>query len=364
MKNYLKKHQSVFNFLQNKAKRTPYFVVFFIALIVEAIFGYIDWITNNHVPFTIFYILPIFMIVFHKESGSFSLIFISALAAIIWGMVYLPKNETVFVIFNSLLRLGVFLLIAFVTKLLIVQRATLTEQNEKLSLINQEKNRILGIASHDIRNGIGAINSFSGLIIQNTESAKRSNLTKEYIHIIKQESENLLLLLDNLLDISQLDTGTTKLNLQNNNYLDLLTQRLVVFRLLAINKEIEIELDFQLDAPIIRLDKLYLQSAIDNLISNAIKYSYPKSTVKITVYKTKWHIFTEIKDSGVGIPEAEAHKIFLPFSKTRSKPTAGEQSRGLGLAIVKRIIELHDGTINFYGIPAKGTTFFFTLPIN
>lgn len=107
-----------------------------------------------------------------------------------------------------------------------------------------------------------------------------------------------------------------------------------------------------------------MTQVMNNLISNAIKYSYPNTNIKIEVTRSDDYILTEIIDEGQGIPRDEMENLFKKFHKTSVKTTAGERSTGLGLAITKKIVEGHGGKINVTSIVNKGSTFYFTLPLN
>jgi signal transduction histidine kinase len=114
----------------------------------------------------------------------------------------------------------------------------------------------------------------------------------------------------------------------------------------------------------INFDNHYFSEAIDNFLSNAIKYSYNNSEiiVKISLPDDK-HLLTEVIDKGKGIEEGEQQKLFNYFQKTSTRPTGGEISTGLGLAIAKKIITLHNGEIGVKSVLDQGSNFYFTLPI-
>lgn len=104
---------------------------------------------------------------------------------------------------------------------------------------------------------------------------------------------------------------------------------------------------------------------IDNLLTNAIKYSKTNSLVIVKISESSGgEILTEVIDNGIGIPKEEHHKLFNYFTRTSSRPTAGETSTGLGLAISKKIVLLHNGRIGINDNTAAGCRFFYTLPIN
>lgn len=102
---------------------------------------------------------------------------------------------------------------------------------------------------------------------------------------------------------------------------------------------------------------------MDNLLSNAFKYSEQDTTVTVSLKTDNDEVFVEIRDQGVGIPEDEIGKLFQPFSTTSAKSTTGEKSTGLGLVSVKKIVEAHEGRIWVESEVGKGSRFFFALPL-
>lgn len=114
---------------------------------------------------------------------------------------------------------------------------------------------------------------------------------------------------------------------------------------------------------IVSIDQGKISQVLNNLIGNAIKYSYPDSIITIKVFKEGDQFVTQVIDNGQGIPESEIEGIFNPFKRTSVRPTGGEASHGLGLAIVKKIIEGHNGHVGVRSEFGKGSVFYFTLPI-
>jgi signal transduction histidine kinase len=133
--------------------------------------------------------------------------------------------------------------------------------------------------------------------------------------------------------------------------------------LLARGKGIEIIRNLGSQKLIVSIDEEKINQVLNNLIGNAIKYSYPKSTITVKVVKENNQFVTQVIDNGQGIPEKELDGLFNPFKQTSVKPTSGEASHGLGLAIVKKIIEGHNGHVGVTSEFGKGSVFSFTLPI-
>jgi signal transduction histidine kinase len=352
-------------------KKIPHSLKVVIAIILNIIIGLIDWKSGNKMPFTIFFMLPIYLLATQKESTKVILFANSLFAALIWVIVYGQNNHLAYSILNGILRFAMFLFVSLVIKQLVVQKAQLAEQNEKLrklneelKILNGEKNKILGIAAHDIRNGIGAIYSFSGLLYK--DEILKLNLKRkfEFIEIIHKSSENLLALLGNILDISKIEAGIITIKLKYQDYINFIKERIDLFKYIAQKKEITIDADFKINNLTFEFDAIYMIEVIDNLLSNAIKYSYPNNEIKISVYQKDSFVITEVTDFGVGIPEEEISEIFKPFKKSSSQPTSGEPSTGLGLAIVMKIVELHKGTVGVNSIINEGSTFYFSLPLH
>ncbi len=112
------------------------------------------------------------------------------------------------------------------------------------------------------------------------------------------------------------------------------------------------------------LDKIKVEQVINNLITNAIKFSFPKSDVEINVIPQQDKMLTRIIDHGIGIQSDELEKIFKAFKSGSKKGTLGEEGTGLGLAISKKIIEAHGGSIGVKSQSGKGSEFWFTLPLS
>lgn len=234
----------------------------------------------------------------------------------------------------------------------------LEAQNRQLKLLNDQKNELLGIAAHDLRNPIGIIQGFSEILEE-----KIDDEYKDYTKIITHVSSEMLNLLNDFLDISKINAGKLDLKKKAVDYIPLVNENVKMNRMLASNKDISIELEFAMPSQIITIDSGKIVQVLNNLIGNAIKYSNRNTNILVKVYKLDNQIITKVIDKGLGIPENEIKDIFHPFKKASTKPTEGEASHGLGLAIVKKIVEHHNGKIKVTSTLGKGSTFSFSLPI-
>ncbi|GAB4294609.1 MAG: hypothetical protein Kow0068_19410 [Marinilabiliales bacterium] len=235
-------------------------------------------------------------------------------------------------------------------------------KNQELIKLNEQKNKFLGIAAHDLRNPIGVIQSFSELLLD-TINEDDIDKKKELLEYIYEGSKAAIDLLNELLDISKIESGLLELQIVKDNYVDFVTKNISINKIYAQKKNISLKLDIKSKIPEFPFDRTRIEQVLNNLISNAIKYSYPISSVTVRVSKKDNSVLTEVIDEGQGIPEKDFHKIFQEFGKTSVKATAGERSTGLGLAISKKIVESHNGKIGFKSTVGKGSVFFFELPI-
>jgi signal transduction histidine kinase len=341
-------------------------VILTITLFVVIFISFLDYITGSELSFSIFYLIPITFLALYRNTGSFSVLICSIFASLLWFIVEYKTREysnIFFPIWNSFVRLTMFTAIGLLLLYLKEKDKKLNQINQDLKTLNEEKNKFIGIAAHDLKNPISGIYSFSELLIANCENNIHPAEFK-ILNYIKEMSDNTLVILKNLLDVSKIESGKVELKITTQDYISFVKQKILMNQLLAKNKNITIHLDSPKHNFNADFDKHYLSEVIDNLLSNAIKYSNKKSEiiVKISLHENN-QILTEVIDKGIGIAEGDQQKLFKYFQTTSTRPTAGEQSTGLGLAIAKHIIKLHNGEIGVKSNQNEGSNFYFLLPI-
>jgi signal transduction histidine kinase len=164
------------------------------------------------------------------------------------------------------------------------------------------------------------------------------------------------------LDVAAIESGNLKLDLQPVDFAKLVQTNLNRNRLIAAHKNITLELEAE-SVPMALFDPAKMEQVVDNLITNAIKYSPPGSCARIRLQLVGDEILLSVQDEGPGIPPAEMDKLFKPFQRTSVKSTGGEKSTGLGLAIVKRIVTGHGGRIWVESQTGLGSVFYVAVPI-
>lgn len=233
------------------------------------------------------------------------------------------------------------------------------EHFHKLIELNQQKNRLMGMAAHDIRGPVGNIAAACKMLRANTLRPERRD---ELFRMVEQGSGEVLRLLNDLLDVSAIESGQLKVQPEPMDVRTLLQQRVAFYATAAEQKDIRLQAQLP-EAPSVRGDAARLAQVIDNLLSNAIKFSPRGSEVCIRLTVTGPMLTVWVIDQGVGIPPQEADRLFKAFSTISSKPTEGESSTGLGLAICKNIVTQHGGEIGLAESSGKGCSFYFTLPV-
>mgnify|MGYP006277403311 CR=1 FL=1 len=233
---------------------------------------------------------------------------------------------------------------------------------QKLLELNDLKNKFLGIAAHDLRNPIGVIRGYLELM-NNGLLGEMPDEVKPLLEKLIKTCNTMVNMVNDLLDVSAIESGKLDLRLEKVNVKEYMRDIYEYSHLLAEKKNIDLELEMDPDVSIIILDPERISQILNNLISNAVKYSEPGTRIILRAIKKNQDMYFEVVDQGQGIPEEEIASVFEPFMQTSVKPTAGEKSTGLGLAICKRIAEEHGGKMEVESRVGKGSTFRLILPI-
>ncbi len=249
--------------------------------------------------------------------------------------------------------------------LVIVDDMTEVEtQKLRLEELNAQKNKLLGMAAHDLRNPISVIGMYAEFItVELGENLNEKQV--ELLNVIGEMSRFMLNLISDILDLSKIEAGKLDLEIKDENYREFLERAVKLNSVIANQKKINIILDYKAGTDILKFDRNKLEQVLNNLIGNAVKYSHPETVITVAVSSGPEGsgVITEVTDRGQGIPAAELESIFKEFNKSSTRSTAGEKSTGLGLAISKKIIEGHGGRIGVISEVKKGSTFYFELPL-
>lgn len=242
------------------------------------------------------------------------------------------------------------------------QQIEIEQKNAELNKLNEEKNYFLGMASHDLRNPLSNIITFATFLEDET-SVTLSDEHKNFLKIIINTSRGMMDLLNNLLDVSKIESGEMTGKLVDFNAKDFILYCINQSKNDADKKEIHLGFSIGDSVNQIHGNQEQLGQVLTNLISNAIKFSHAETSVEVSADVIDNQVVIKVTDQGQGIPEAEQSKVFQPFTKTSVRSTAGESSTGLGLSIAKKLIENHGGKIWVKSIKGKGSTFGFSIPL-
>jgi len=233
------------------------------------------------------------------------------------------------------------------------------EAEERLKELNKLKDTYLGIAAHDLRNPLSSIRGMSQMLVEMEldDGTKRS-----FLESIYRVSNQMLTLVNDLLDVSVIESGKFDLRLTEENLSKLAKERAELVAGSAEKKQIKLTTDLQ-EVSNSLFDPDRMRQVIDNLLTNAIKFSPAGTTVDLACRQTKQSLEISVADQGPGIPSEDIDKLFGTFQKLSVQPTAGEKSTGLGLSIVKQIVNAHGGEITVDSKVGKGSVFTVRIPV-
>jgi two-component system, OmpR family, sensor kinase len=234
-------------------------------------------------------------------------------------------------------------------------------QNAELQRLHTEMHRLLGMVAHDLRNPLATIQLLSDCL---RESAGDRLEPDEVgmIEEIEQASTTMRRLIEDLLDVSKVEASGLDIVRAPTDLVALVQATAALNRPLAKRKHIQVVIETDQPRVVVDIDAERIRQVLNNLFSNAVKYSMPATNIRITLACETSTAVVSVIDEGQGIPPEELPRLFHAFSRTSVQPTAGEPSTGLGLAICKKIIGAHGGKIWAESAPGRGSTFRFTVP--
>ncbi len=229
---------------------------------------------------------------------------------------------------------------------------------EQADLANDAKSRFLAMMSHDIRTPLNGVIGMLSLFDESTLTADQ----KRTLALVRSSGDQLRVLLNDIIDLARAEAGKLTLNPAPTNLIDVLTDGADFWRHLAIEKSLSLDIVLAPDSPIwIEADSVRLRQLIDNMLSNAIKYTSEGGVMlKTRLLANRW-LRAEVIDTGIGIPAHRRTELFTDFSQLNalgSEPGGA----GLGLAICQRIIEVMGGKLGVDD-PGRGSCFWFEIPV-
>ena len=233
------------------------------------------------------------------------------------------------------------------------QKKNIENVNQELIDLNAEKNHLIGIVAHDLRNPLT-----SGLSIANQLKMNDTHLKdedKESVDFLVNSLNRMDSMVSKILDIRVIEEKKINLNCERTDFGKVLQEVYMNFKDRAKKKKIQVHLDSKKLYAI--ADRNYLTQVFENLLSNAIKFSPSDRNVWITMDEQNGEILINFKDEGPGLTEEDKKLIFRKFQRLSAQPSAGEKSTGLGLSIVKKYVDIMGGRVWFESTAGKGANF-------
>lgn len=233
----------------------------------------------------------------------------------------------------------------------------------ELQDLSAKKSEVIRIAAHDFRNPVGALMNNMELLAMGIRADRLDpNEVAQRLDKLQKVGERTIYSLERLLDLSAIEMGRGIAELAPHDLTEIIEECLPSHRLAAERKDIDLSLDEAGGLPPVLVDPDRIGQVLDNLVSNAIKYTHPGGDVRVECETQPNLVVTHVRDSGQGLRPGDLELVFRNFRNLSSRPTGGESSTGLGLAIAKGIVEVHGGEMWVESEFGVGSCFSFSLP--
>lgn len=237
----------------------------------------------------------------------------------------------------------------------------LSSSKEELESLQKQKDELFALIIHDIKNPAALIKSLVELLRSYDLSAVEQ---QEIIDDIAETTSKIVALSHEVTKILALESSRMQLELESTQVEEIIKDVVKRNSIAASRKEISMQTDIAPNLPEARIDAQKIDEVLDNLVSNAIKFTQKSGSVRVKVYKDGEGIQVEVSDNGLGLSESDVRNAFQRGARLSAQPTAGETSTGLGLWIVKKLVDAHGGRVWVKSALGKGSTFAFYLPTN
>src|ERR1041384_2650708 len=232
----------------------------------------------------------------------------------------------------------------------------LRQARERLREMNDEKNEFMGIAAHDLRSPLSAIKGYAEMVVEDAQGLKHGEL-EDNGRRIRDTAVRMAEMVQNLLDSNRIERGEMKLNLAPVELCSTLGSVIEAYRPRAAVKQQMIDLQNGTPPVTVVVDAIVIVQVLENLVSNAVKYSPPGKNIFVRMKKLPESVRCEVQDEGPGLSAADQKKPFGKIARLRETATRGEHATGLGLSIVKKMVEAMNGQVWCESELGRGATF-------
>jgi PAS domain S-box-containing protein len=243
-----------------------------------------------------------------------------------------------------------------------IQNRELKSINQKLRELDQLKSEFLSRISHELRTPLSIIMAYSGTLLEDNGDHITEDMRTEFLNVIENQSDKLLGLINDLLDLSKVEISETMLDVTPGSISEMINISVKLVEPFARQHNIEIKADLDHEIPIIHFDALRFRQVCVNLLNNAVKFSEGGGSVTIRSQQTEKEVIVSVIDNGPGIEKEYIPTIFDNFTQINGGLARPSNGMGIGLKLVKHYVGLHHGRVWVESEKGKGSTFFFTLP--
>ena len=233
------------------------------------------------------------------------------------------------------------------------------EQNRLQKKHASDKIKFFINTTHDIKTPLSLINA----PLRNLETDK--GITSQglyYLHLAQSNADKLVQIVNQVLDFEKVDTAKSQLIITNNNLISYLNEKITSYQLTANDKDIQFKSNIPDNVVTAMFDVDKMDKIIDNLFSNAVKYTPPKGCIEFSVKVNDKEWTLEISDTGIGIPKKERKNLFKMYYRAENAINSKISGTGIGLMLVKNLVRMHSGKVGFTSQETKGSTFYLTFP--
>jgi signal transduction histidine kinase len=276
-----------------------------------------------------------------------------------WGIKY--PGTTIADISAKFLRYNYTVLAAL--SLVMIGGIFLTYRNVSREMnLARLKSDFVANVSHELRTPLALIRLYAETLELGRLNAKEKY--QEYFRIIREESERLTALINNILDFSRIEAGRKEYEFKETNLPELVHSTLDSYRFQIEQNGFTFEENIARDIPPVNVDREAIARSLLNLVNNALKYSKDKKFIGVSLYRSDSCVKLEVLDHGMGIPAAEQDKIFEKFYRCGDPLVHNIKGSGLGLSLVRHIVRAHGGDVQVQSAPEKGSKFTIALPLD
>lgn len=229
---------------------------------------------------------------------------------------------------------------------------------DKLQNAHDRINQLVGVVAHDLKNPLGNIHSLAEVIQEGVTPEELS----DYVRMIKTSSSNTLEMVQNILELSAIESGKIKIVKEPQSVISIVQESWEMIQHIAQKKKISLEISGK-DVTV-NLDRRRMIQSLSNLFTNAIKFSHPGKKIYVEVKEVHHKVEISVRDEGIGMTPGQIGHLFDPTKTTSTEGTQGESGTGYGLPLVAQIVSYHLGTIDVQSKKGEGSTFSIHLPLN